>query len=49
MYTASFLRKGGVRYAGCRDADGETLRLLRDCIDEVSDKLIYRVCYRELP
>lgn len=44
-----FCEKEALRYAGCRDADGETLLLLRDCIDEVSDKLVYRVCYRELP
>lgn len=36
-----------LRYAACKEADGETLALLEKCINEVSGKLTYRVCYRE--
>lgn len=38
-----------LRYAGCKSFDDELLQLLRACIDEVRDKLTYKVCYRELP
>lgn len=43
-----FCEKEILRYAGCREADDETTALLRSCIDEVKEKLAYRVCYREL-
>lgn len=38
-----------LRYAGCKNSDEELLQLLRACIEEVRDKLSYKVCYRELP
>ena len=41
--------KEALRYAGCRAADEETLKLLRSCIDESEDKLTYNVCYGEFP
>jgi hypothetical protein len=41
--------KEALRYAGCRAADEETLKLLRSCIDETEDKLTYNVCYGEFP
>lgn len=41
--------KEALRYAGCRSADEETLKLLRSCIEEAEDKLSYSVCYGEFP
>ena len=38
-----------LRYAGCKKADSETDSLLNFCINEVKDKLTYKVCYREFP
>lgn len=43
-----FCEREILRYAGCKDADNEILSLLRSCMDEVRDKLTYKVCYREL-
>ena len=40
--------KNILRYAGCRESDRETSQLLRDCINEAVDKLVYKVCYSEL-
>lgn len=37
-----------LRYAG-GIADDNTLKLLNKCIDEAQSKLIYKLCYRELP
>lgn len=36
-----------LRYAGCRQADAETNRLLDGCLKEAHDKLTYKVCYGE--
>ena len=44
----SFCEKEILRYAGCKSSDDELLQLLRACIEEVRDKLTYKVCYREL-
>lgn len=44
-----FCEKEILRYAGCKQADTETLELLNSCINIVKDKLSYKVCYRELP
>ncbi len=44
-----FDEKEILRYAACPHADGEVLSLLRSCKDELSGKLTYKVCYRELP
>ncbi len=38
-----------LRYAKCREADESVLALMRSCIDEIKDKLTYKVCYTELP
>lgn len=43
-----FCEKEILRYAGCKEADSETLVLLKNAIDEVESKLEYKVCYREL-
>lgn len=43
-----FCEREILRYAGCKTADEATLALLRSCVDEVRDKLAYKVCYREL-
>lgn len=45
----AFCEKEILRYAGCRKADAEVEKLLHICIDEVRDKLSYKVCYSELP
>ena len=44
-----FCEKEILRYAGCKSADSEISALLKSCIDEVRDKLVYKVCYRTLP
>lgn len=38
-----------LRYAGCREADGEMTALIQKCMAEVKNKLTYKVCYRVLP
>jgi hypothetical protein len=43
-----FCEKEILRYAGCKDSDNEILTLLRSCISEVRDSLVYKVCYHEL-
>ena len=42
-----FCEKEILRYAGCKEADSETLILLRSCIDEAKPKLSFKVCYLE--
>lgn len=37
-----------LRYAGCKQADDEVMALLRACVEEASEKLVYKVCYRKL-
>jgi len=44
-----FCEKEFLRYAGCREASHDISALLEECINEVKDKLTYKVCYRELP
>lgn len=44
-----FCEKEILRYAGCKSSDDELLQLLRASIEEVRGKLVYKVCYRELP
>lgn len=44
-----FCEKEILRYAGCRKTDCETQRLLKECIDEARSKLVYKVCFTELP
>lgn len=43
-----FCNKEILRYAGCKEADSETVKLLQAAVSEVRDKLTYKVCYREL-
>ena len=38
-----------LRYAGCKSSEDELLQPLRACIEEVRERLSYKVCYRELP
>lgn len=37
-----------LRYAGSKDGDGQTLGLIDECLGLVSEKLVYKVCYRLL-
>ena len=37
-----------LRYAGCKLADNVTQKLLNDCLNEVEDKLSYKVCFCKL-
>lgn len=49
-YTAPpFDTKEILRYARCGGADDGVFALMRSCIDEVKDKLTYKVCYAEFP
>ncbi len=43
-----FCEKEILRYADCREADGEISALLEMCIKEIMGKLAYKVCYREM-
>ena len=38
-----------LRYAGCKEPSAEIETLLEECLEEVREKLSYRVCYMELP
>ena len=42
-----FNEKEVLRYAGCREKDEKTNELLAECLNEVRDKLSYKVCYCE--
>ena len=42
-----FCEKEILRYASCRNEDSDVLKLIRSCIDEVREKLSYKVCYSE--
>lgn len=42
-----FCEKEILRYAGCKGADSEISALLENCIKEIRDRLVYKVCYRE--
>lgn len=44
-----FCEKEILRYLRCKEADSETAALLKACIKEARDRLVYKVCYRELP
>ncbi len=45
---AGYCQKEVLRYAGCKDAEGELCRLIKDCYAELEGKLTYRLCYRKL-
>lgn len=36
-----------LRYSGCKDADEGVLQLVKSCIAEAKDKLVYKVCFCE--
>ncbi len=36
-----------LRYAGCKNADENTVKLINECLAEVKNKLTYKVCYGE--
>lgn len=38
-----------LRYAGCRQEEVETLKLVRSCIKEAEDIFSYKVCYTKAP
>ncbi len=38
-----------LRYAGCREADPDTERLMRECIKEIEGRIAGKVCWREFP
>ena len=38
-----------LRYSGCKSADSETQKLLQSCLNEAKDRLVYKVCYCQLP
>ena len=38
-----------LRYAACGEPDKEVLALLKECINEIKNKLTYKICYTELP
>ena len=42
-----FCEKEILRYAGCRNEDKDVLSLIHSCVDEVRQKLSYKVCYGE--
>ncbi len=44
-----FCKKEILRYAGCKTEDPQILQLMEECMDEASEKLCYRVCYRKVP
>ena len=37
-----------LRYAGVKQSDNEILPLIESCINEIKEKLSFRVCYRVL-
>lgn len=43
-----FCEKEILHYAGCKSVDNKTSALMNECIDEISGKLVYKVCYRTL-
>lgn len=42
-------KKEILRYAGCGEANAETLSLLEECLKETGDRLSLKVCYTTLP
>lgn len=44
-----FDRKEILRYAGAKENTPETEILIESCVDEVQDKLTYKVCYGHFP
>lgn len=45
----NYCEKEILRYAGCKSSEDELLQLLRACVEEVREKISYKICYRELP
>lgn len=48
FWAPPFCQKEILRYAGCKTADSQVLRLMEECMEEAKSKLSYRVCYRKL-
>ena len=44
-----FCEKEILRYAGCKEADSAISSAIKDCINEVAEKITFKVCYCELP
>ena len=44
-----FCEKEILRYAACKEADSEISALVKACINEIKNKLTYKVCYCEMP
>ena len=42
-------RREILRYAGCAEADEETVSLMENCLAEAAGAPVYKVCYRDLP
>lgn len=45
----SFNKKEILRYAGVRENVPELAELVQECMQEIENKLIYKVCFREFP
>ena len=45
----AFNTKEILRYAGCKEANFAINTLLEECINEVKDKLVFKVCFASLP
>lgn len=44
-----FCKEEILRYAGCKNLKTDILALLDECVNEIKNKLTYKVCYIELP
>ena len=44
-----FCEKEALRYAGCKEADEEILKLLYECKKQADEVISYKVCYMVLP
>ena len=38
-----------LRYAGVKETSKEIAELMQSCLDEIKDKLVYKVCYAQFP
>lgn len=47
--TLPFNKREILRYASCKEADETLIALLESCLEEVRDKLTYKVCYGTFP
>lgn len=54
VYTKSYAaptvdREAILRYASVKETDTAIETLIDECLDEISGKLVYKICYREFP